>query len=65
MRMNMATAQSHSFCVNTKRGTSDSFSRVRCSCSRSTDKLMKLAAKTTSKDAAVSRFMVVWFCVAW
>lgn len=65
MRKKMATAQSQSLRVMTNTGTSGSFSRVRCSCIRSEDMLRKLATETTSNDAAVSRLMVAWFCVAW
>jgi hypothetical protein len=32
---------------------------------RSEDMLRKLATETTSKEAAVSRFIVAWFWVAW
>lgn len=65
MRRKIATAQSQSLRVITKTGTSGSFSRVRCNCSSSEDMLRKLATETTSKDAAVSRFIVAWFWVAW
>lgn len=65
MRRKIATAQSHSLRVITKTGTSGSFSRVRWSWRRREDMLRKLATETTSKEAAVSRFIVAWFCVAW
>jgi hypothetical protein len=65
MRRKIATAQSHSLRVITKTGTAGSFSRVRWSWRRREDMLRKLATETTSREAAVSRFIVAWFCVAW
>lgn len=58
IRRNIATAQSHNFRVITNKGTSGSFSRVKCNCRRSEDILTKLATDTTNNDAVVSRLIV-------